>query len=123
MMKHAPPFWQSSIAQLLGFVGGWLLISYTTLTPMEQLPAVAGSDKLHHALGFAGWSLLCVFGPRKRFFVMALFIFLWGGAIELIQPSVNRYGEWADFFADGVGVLLVVTGALFVSRASSKASP
>lgn len=121
MSQPSPPFWQSPIAQLIGFVGGWLLISLVTLTPMEQLPAVAGSDKLHHVLGFAGWSLLCVFGPRRRFLLMALVIFLWGGAIELIQPSVNRHGEWADFLADGFGVLLVLLGVLLVSWFNKKA--
>ncbi|MEL0637277.1 hypothetical protein V6259_10935 [Marinomonas sp. TI.3.20] len=120
MLVNNQPFWQSPTTQLIGFVAGWLLISIVTLTPMEQLPAVAGSDKLHHVLGFSGWSLLCVFGPRKRFFIMALFIFLWGGAIELIQPSVNRHGEWADFVADGIGVLLVTLAALIYSRFSQK---
>lgn len=108
MTINIPPCWQSSTVQYLGFIFVWLLISYVTLMPMEQLPVVAGSDKLHHILGFSGWTLLCVFGPRKRFLNMAFFIFLWGGAIELIQPSVNRHGEWADFVADSAGVLLIV---------------
>ena len=29
-----------------------------------------------------------------------------GGVIELIQPYVNRYGEWLDFIANVTGVLI-----------------
>ncbi|WP_353668003.1 hypothetical protein [Marinomonas sp. THO17] len=101
-------FIQSQKLQWLGFVVGLLVISVATLTPMEHLPDAPGSDKLHHVIGFGGWALMCAFGPLKRFLWMAVFIFLWGGVIELIQPSVNRYGEWLDFYADGLGVFIVV---------------
>lgn len=97
----------SNKIQWAAFLVGWLIISYATLTPMEKLPPVPGSDKLHHVIGFGGWTLMCAFGKTQRFLLMALFIIIWGGAIELIQPSVNRYGEWADFFADTAGVGLI----------------
>lgn len=51
---------------------------------------------------------MCAFGSFRRFAYMAIFIIFWGGAIELIQPSVNRYGEWLDFYADAFGALLVL---------------
>ena len=35
-------------------------------------------------------------------------VIAFGGAIELIQPYVNRQGEWADFWADTTGALLGV---------------
>jgi len=31
---------------------------------------------------------------------------LWSGAIELIQPYVNRYGEWLDLAANVAGVAI-----------------
>ena len=107
-MTRMLQFIQSSQCQWLGFALGLVAISIATLTPMTHLPDAPGSDKLHHVIGFGGWALMCVFGPLRRFLWMALFIFIWGGVIELIQPSVNRYGEWLDFYADGLGVLLVV---------------
>lgn len=97
----------SPTAQAVGFLLGALIISASTLTPAEFLPPAPGSDKLHHLLGFGGWTLLCAFGPMKRFVYMALFIIFLGGMIELIQPYINRYGEWFDFFANGSGVVLV----------------
>lgn len=99
--------WQSSKTQWLGFFLGFLLISFFTLMPMDELPPAPGSDKLHHIIGFGGWAFLCAFGPRRSFYLMALCIVLWGGAIELIQPYVNRHREFADFVADACGVVLV----------------
>ena len=34
-----------------------------------------------------------------------LFVYNFGGVIEMIQPYVNRYGEWLDFFANTIGVI------------------
>jgi hypothetical protein len=112
LRKHLLSFYQTPTAQAVGFVLGAIIISLATLTPADFLPPTPGSDKLHHVIGFGGWALLCAFGPVKRFLCMALFIAFWGGMIELIQPSVNRYGEWLDFYADTLGVVLIVAGRL-----------
>ncbi|WP_460753649.1 VanZ family protein [Marinomonas epiphytica] len=105
--------------QFIGFILGGLIISWATLSPMEALPAAPGSDKLHHIIGFGGWALMCAFGPSRSFYFFACCIFLWGGAIELIQPNVNRYGEWLDFWADGLGVLLALLLHFFTLRVFS----
>ncbi|NVK72102.1 MAG: hypothetical protein HWE24_01375 [Oceanospirillaceae bacterium] len=106
----------SPAVQTAGFMLGALIISLSTLMPLEQLPTAPGSDKLHHVLGFAFWALLCALGPKKRFTYMALFIIFWGGAIELIQPYVNRYTEWLDFYADALGVILIIMARLLIER-------
>ena len=31
---------------------------------------------------------------------------IFGGVIEIIQPYVNRNGEWLDFFVNTIGVIL-----------------
>lgn len=89
------------------FILGWIGISLATLLPAEQLPSAPGSDKLHHVIGFATWTIMVAAGNFKTFSYLCVFIWLWGGAIELIQPHVNRYGEWADFAGDSLGVLIV----------------
>ncbi len=33
------------------------------------------------------------------------FFFCWSGAIELIQPYVNRFGEWLDLAANTGGLI------------------
>ena len=47
--------------------------------------------------------------PRIIFSVLP-FSVTFGGAIEIVQPAVGRNGEWADFYADimGVGIGTVV---------------
>jgi len=102
-------FLSSPAVKTAGFFIGGLIISLATLLPAENLPPTPGSDKLHHVIGFGGWAFMCAFGPFKRFAYMTLFIIFWGGMIELIQPSVNRYGEWLDFYANAFGALLVLT--------------
>jgi VanZ family protein len=89
------------------FFIGWIGISLATLLPAEQLPSAPGSDKLHHVIGFAAWTIMIAAGNFKTFSYLCVFIWFWGGAIEIIQPYVNRYGEWADFAGDSLGVLLI----------------
>ena len=83
-----------------------VLISVLSLSPASQLPAVPGTDKTHHFIAYAA----CVFPlalRRPRYWLwLALAIIGWSGAIELIQPYVNRYGEWLDLAANSLGVLI-----------------
>ncbi|NLQ16004.1 hypothetical protein HGG82_00020 [Marinomonas sp. M1K-6] len=110
----------SPTAQAVGFILGALIISLATLTPADSLPLAPGSDKLHHLLGFGGWALLCAFGPMKRFVSMSLLIIAWGGAIELIQPHLNRYGEWLDFYANTSGVVVIVLAKCLLRHLSKR---
>ena len=40
----------------------------------------------------------------KHWLLIGLFFIAWSGALELIQPYVNRYGEWLDLLANAAGV-------------------
>ena len=90
----------------------WLLISATvltlitilSLTPMPHLPAVPGSDKTHHFIAYAGLFFPVALARPKHWLWIALFFACWSGAIELIQPYVNRYGEWLDMLANSIGL-------------------
>ena len=93
-------------------VFGLSLIALTvaSLTPVDQLPPQVMNiwDKAQHAIGFgwlAFWGLLAF--PRHAQAV-AVALLLWGGVIELLQIATGwRYGEWLDWIADGVGILIV----------------
>ncbi|MGD8173073.1 VanZ family protein [Vibrio sp. TRT 21S02] len=91
-----------------------LLITVLSLTPLPELPAVPGSDKSHHFIAYG--ALMFSVGLRKPkywLFVGAFFV-AWSGAIELIQPYVNRYGEWLDLAANVGGLTTgFVAGRLF----------
>ena len=82
------------------------LITIFSLIPLTELPEVPGSDKTHH---FVAYALLmfpvALRQPKHCLLVAGLFVG-WSGAIELIQPYVNRYGEWLDLLANCGGVLL-----------------
>ncbi len=84
-----------------------LLIGWGTLSPPGAPgPALPLTDKQIHALAFAllvlplGWVR-----PRAALWLGPLAL-AYGGAIELIQPSVGRSAEWGDFLADAIGIAL-----------------
>lgn len=83
-----------------------LVITVLSLTPLPHLPDAPGSDKAHHLIAYAVLSLpIAVRGGPKWVLLLPLFM-LWGGAIELFQPYVNRYAEWYDFAANSIGVVI-----------------
>jgi VanZ family protein len=102
------PYWLAITLFIL------FVITFLSLLPVDELPKVVGSDKLHHLLAYAGlmfWVAL----RKPKYWLPLLFLFMaWGGAIELIQPYVNRYAEWLDFLVNSVGLLLgVLVGFMF----------
>ena len=90
-----------------------LVVGYLTLTPQPTLN-IAGSDKLHHLIGFAALSLPAAILYRHALYWLSPLIMAFGGGIELIQPFVNRNGELADFLADVVGTFLGVGLGLII---------
>lgn len=83
-----------------------LLISIATLSlwPASQLPSVPGSDKTHHFIGYAALIFPTAITKPKNYFFIILGFLLFSGSIELIQPYVNRYGEWLDMLANAIGL-------------------
>ena len=78
-------------------------IGLLTLLPVSAPPGLPGADKSYHVLAFAALALPCaLFHPRLLVWILPGAV-LYGGVIELIQPSVGREGEWADFCADALG--------------------
>ena len=90
-----------------------ITIAYLTLTP-QSLPVVSGGDKLHHVIGFAALSLPAATLYRRALIWLLPSAIAFGGIIEIIQPYVNRQGEWADFGADAIGAILGVSLGLFL---------
>ena len=90
----------------------WALVSLLILTaitllslwPADQLPNVPGTDKTHHFIAYAGLMFPVALRQHKYWLVIGLVFIGWSGAIELIQPYVNRYGEWLDMLANSGGI-------------------
>ncbi len=83
-----------------------LLISITTLSlwPAAHLPSVPGTDKTHHFIAYAALIFPSALKQPKYILIIAFGFMVFSGAIELIQPYVNRYGEWLDMAANTTGL-------------------
>lgn len=90
-----------------------LPISVLSLYPAEGLPSVPGTDKTHHFIAYGALAFpLALARPQKWLMLMVLF-FVYSGVIELIQPYVNRYGEWLDLGANTLGLVFGIVLASF----------
>ncbi len=106
------------------------LIPIPEVEPLEDVPFI---DKWTHlamyaAMAFAMWAdFLMLFrgGDKEKkntkqrwclVFFSILIPTLLGGALELIQPSVNRSCELMDFVADGVGAVIGTTIGLVAAK-------
>jgi hypothetical protein len=83
-----------------------LLVSIATLSlwPAVYLPSVPGTDKSHHFIAYAALMLPTALRQPKHWLIITLAFLAFSGAIELIQPYVNRYGEWLDMAANAFGL-------------------
>lgn len=101
-------FWQGITIVIL------VLITVASLYPAQYLPSVPGSDKTHHFIAYCALMLPTALRRPKYWLAFGLLFITWSGLIELIQPHVNRYGEWLDLAANTGGVLLaiIITQAL-----------
>jgi VanZ family protein len=73
--------------------------------PPEDLPK---NDKLWHAVTFAALIVPTAVLQPRWLWPMAAAALVYGGLIELIQPSVGRTADLRDFLADAVGIGLVL---------------
>ncbi|MBL0714881.1 MAG: VanZ family protein [Desulfosarcina sp.] len=82
-----------------------IVITILSLWPLNELPAVPGTDKTHHLIAYAILMLPTALRKPNRWILFALFFITYSGAIELLQPYVNRNGEWLDMIANTAGVV------------------
>lgn len=92
------------------------IITVLSLSPAQQLPSAPGSDKTHHFIAYATLMFPLAFRKPSRWMLIALFFVGFSGAIELIQPYVNRYGEWLDLLANIAGLFIGYLIANIVNR-------
>ena len=83
-----------------------LLIAALTLSPMPSGVRIAsGFDKLYHFTAFLCLIFPLIVTDSRRWYWAVPLTIIYGGAIELIQPTVGRAAEWLDFGANVSGVL------------------
>ena len=94
-----------------------LTLTVAMLWPLEAPPpAPDGSDKVVHLIAFA--ALAFPLARTGRFGLFAVFVgaSVFGGLIELIQPSFGRSLDMQDWIADIAGVGLGIVLALLYRR-------
>ena len=90
-----------------GFWALLLCVAVLSLLPTAYLPPQVFSlwDKAQHALAFTALATLGLLAYPRRPGRMAIALLAFGGAIELAQAATGwRYGEWADWLADALGL-------------------
>ena len=81
------------------------IITILSLYPLPVLPEVPGSDKSHHLIAYSVLAIPMVLANPRNLLLYLLLLIIYGGLIEILQPYVNRYGEWLDFLANIIGVI------------------
>lgn len=81
------------------------VITALSLWPLEKLPSVPGTDKFHHLIAYAILMFLTALRKPNKWILLCLLFIAYSGVIELLQPYVNRYGEWLDFAANVTGAI------------------
>ncbi len=81
------------------------VITILSLLPLQELPPVPGGDKTHHFIAYAMLILPTALKKPKHGVIICLFFIGWSGGIELLQPYVNRYGEFQDLAANITGLV------------------
>lgn len=105
----------------------WLIITLLLLTaiaslslwPATNLPQVPGSDKTHHFISYGALILPVALRKPKHWLWIAFGFAAFSGAIELIQPYVNRYGDWLDLLANVAGLACGIFAAKIMLYFSS----
>ncbi|MEM7360542.1 MAG: VanZ family protein [Pseudomonadota bacterium] len=90
------------------------LISIASLSPLPALPEIPGTDKTHHLVAYAALIFPAALRRPPGWLYLGLLFAVWSGLIELVQPHVNRYGEWLDFIANCSGLILGVVLARMI---------
>jgi len=81
-----------------------VIITTLSLWPLENLPSVPGTDKTHHLIAYAVLMFPTALRKPHKWIMIGLLFIAYSGAIELLQPYVNRYGEWLDMAANTLGI-------------------
>lgn len=93
-----------------------LIITTLSLLPLDKLPSAPGSDKTHHLIAYAALVFPTALRKPNRWMWLVVFFVFYSGLIELIQPYVNRYGEWLDLLANTAGVACGVALATVIKK-------
>ena len=90
-------------------------IAYISLLrePTISLPYVIGMDKWIHAIMYLVLTLTLLWDSQQRpklWWIVGVFSAIFGGFIEVLQEQFfyPRTGDWMDWLADCIGVIVAI---------------
>ena len=94
-----------------------IVLTVAMLWPIHQpLPAPDGTDKLVHFIAFAALAFPLARTGRVSLITVFISASVFGGVIEVIQPSFNRSADLGDWIADITGVIFGIGCGLLYRR-------
>ncbi|MCP4187737.1 MAG: VanZ family protein [Gammaproteobacteria bacterium] len=109
VLQYVEKYWVLISAAIL------LAITTISLWPLDNLPSVPGSDKTHHLIAYAALVFPTALRKPRRWVWLIAFFVIYSGLIELVQPYVNRYGEWLDMLANTAGIACGLVAASVIN--------
>ena len=100
-----------------------VLIGILSLTPLQSLPEIPGTDKAHHLIAYLVLALPTSLAKVRSIKMLAPLYITYGGVIELIQPYVNRYGEMLDFGVNTLGVVIGSIIGIAINKKMMRSAP
>ena len=104
-------FWLGSTLLLAVIIG-----VLTLANPVQMTPISPGNDKVYHLLAFASLVFPTALLRPRMLLAVATLALIYGGVIELVQPTVGRTAEYGDMLANALGVGLGILVGLAVQR-------
>lgn len=95
----------------LWLVGGWILIALAllaSLSPVQDLPKVSGSDKMHHLIAYFAMTMwFAGIYARSQYVWVGIAMFLLGALIEVAQGAMGlgRQADLYDMIANTSGIV------------------
>ena len=77
---------------------------------------ISGAGQLQHAIGLGLIGFLVVVALPSWWIPFSVVALVAGGLVEIVQPFFGRGGQWSDFGANTVGLLVGVSAALLLRR-------
>ena len=91
-----------------------MLLLAITILSLVPIPTTTNleNDKIQHLIAYAVIAFPIGLVRPHRWRSLLIFCLLWSGIIEIIQPNLNRSGEWLDFVANLMGIWLGIVATL-----------
>lgn len=98
-------------------------VIWICLIPADEVPNTGLSDKIEHAVAYAGLAVLGIWAFPRRYGRLAVGLMALGIIIEVLQGLMNlgRQADVMDAVADGAGLGLVLIAARMVGMRRARA--